>query len=41
MQTLFSTEALHPTAGFRLWRDLLAERLVPIDVERLDADDPF
>ena len=36
MQTVFSTEGLNPRNGFRLWRDLLGERLVPIEVERLD-----
>ncbi|MEH3062270.1 MAG: helix-turn-helix domain-containing protein [Methylobacterium radiotolerans] len=40
MQTVFSTEGLHPRNGFKLWRDLLGERLVPIEVERLD-DGPF
>ncbi|WP_267425956.1 helix-turn-helix domain-containing protein [Methylobacterium sp. GC_Met_2] len=41
MQSLFSTEGLHPSTGFKLWRELLGERLVPIEVERLDADGPF
>ncbi|MEL6060700.1 MULTISPECIES: helix-turn-helix domain-containing protein [unclassified Methylobacterium] len=41
MQTLFSTDGLQPGVGFKLWRDLLAERLVPIDVQRLDRDAPF
>jgi len=40
MQPLFSTEGLHPSAGFKLWRELLSERLVPIEVARLDADGP-
>jgi AraC family transcriptional activator of tynA and feaB len=41
MQTLFSTEGLPPRNGFKLWRELLGERLVPIEVERLDDDGPF
>jgi AraC-like DNA-binding protein len=41
MQPLFSTEGLHPSTGFKLWRELLGERLVPIEVARLDADGPF
>jgi AraC-like DNA-binding protein len=40
MQPVFSTAGLHPQNGFQRWRELLGERLVPIEVERLD-DGPF
>ena len=40
MQPVFSTEGLHPNNGFKIWREALFERLVPIEIERLD-DRPF
>jgi len=40
MHPVFSTTGLHPQSGFKRWRELLAERLVPIELERLD-DGPF
>ncbi|MHB2210485.1 AraC-like ligand-binding domain-containing protein [Methylobacterium sp. CM6257] len=40
MQPLFSTSGLHPQRGFKLWREMLFDRLVPIEIEPLD-DAPF
>ena len=40
MQPVFSTDNLHPKSSFKIWRETLFERLVPIEIERLD-DSPF
>ncbi len=40
MQPLFSTEGAHPKNSFALWRDILRQQRLPIEVERLD-DSPF
>ncbi|MCJ2063671.1 helix-turn-helix domain-containing protein [Methylobacterium sp. J-088] len=40
MQTLFSTDGVHPKNAFRLWREMVCERLVPADLRILD-DVPF
>ena len=40
MQPVFTTDGLHPKNSFQIWREVLFERLVPIEIERLD-DRPF
>ncbi|SFM94680.1 helix-turn-helix domain-containing protein [Methylobacterium pseudosasicola] len=40
MQTLFSTDGLKPRDSFKRWRETLFERLMPLEMERLD-DRPF
>ena len=40
MQSLFSTEGLHPTIAFRRWREMMCTQMVPIEIRSLDAT-PF
>ncbi|MET0532127.1 MAG: helix-turn-helix domain-containing protein [Microvirga sp.] len=40
MQTLFSTEFLHPSGKFQSWRDAMSDVRVPTEMKRL-TDDPF
>ncbi|MCB4803143.1 helix-turn-helix domain-containing protein [Methylobacterium brachiatum] len=40
MQTLFSTEGMHRENSFKIWRETLSDRSLPIELERLD-DVPF
>lgn len=40
MLSLFSTAGVHPRNSFKLWREILFDRFVPIEQQRLD-DGPF
>jgi AraC family transcriptional regulator, positive regulator of tynA and feaB len=40
MQTLFSTEHLHPSNKFKSWRDAMFDMRVPTEIRRL-TDEPF
>jgi AraC family transcriptional regulator, positive regulator of tynA and feaB len=40
MQTLFSTDYLHPRDKFKSWRDAMSDMRVPAELKRL-TDDPF